>query len=62
MFNNLFNPMYPVIFNPPFMQNRTGYGLERLLLCQTNKSENKIYGGCVQSTARVSVRLWKNGI
>ena len=28
-------------FNPPFMQNRTGYGLERLLLCQTNKSENK---------------------
>ena len=47
MFNNLFNPIYPVIFNPPFMQNRTGYGLERLLLCQTNKSENKIYGSYV---------------
>ena len=39
--------IYPVIFNPPFMQNRTGYGLERLLLCQTNKSENKIYGSYV---------------
>ncbi len=47
MFNNLFNPIYPVIFNPPFMQNRTGYGLERLLLCQINKSENKIYGSYV---------------
>ena len=47
MFNNLFNPMYPVISNPPFMQNQTGCGLERLLLCQTNKSENKIYGSYV---------------
>ncbi len=62
MFNNLFNPMYPVISNPPFMQNQTGCGLERLLLCQTNKSENKIYGSCVQSTVRVSIGLWKNGI
>ena len=62
MLNNLFNQVCPVIFNPPFMQNRTGYGLERLLLCQINKSENKICGSCVQSTVRVSIGLWKNGI
>ncbi len=32
MFNNLFNPMYPVIFNPPFMQNRTGYGFRKVVV------------------------------
>ena len=32
MFNNLFNPIYPVIFNPPFMQNRTGYGFRKVVV------------------------------
>ena len=32
MFNNLFNPMYPVISNPPFMQNRTGYGFRKVVV------------------------------
>ena len=32
MLNNLFNQMYPVIFNPPFMQNRTGYGFRKVVV------------------------------
>ena len=32
MLNNLFNQMCPVIFNPPFMQNRTGYGFRKVVV------------------------------
>ena len=32
MFNNLFNQMYPVIFNSPFIQNRTGYGFRKVVV------------------------------
>ena len=32
MLNNLFNQMCPVIFNPPFIQNRTGYGFRKVVV------------------------------
>ena len=32
MLNNLFNQMCPVIFNPSFMQNRTGYGFRKVVV------------------------------
>ena len=32
MLNNLFNQMCPVIFNSPFIQNRTGYGFRKVVV------------------------------
>ena len=32
MLNNLFNQMCPVIFNPPFIQNQTGYGFRKVVV------------------------------
>ncbi len=62
MLNNLFNQMCPVFSTLLLCKTEPDTDLERLLLCQINKSENKICGSCVQSTVRVSIGLWKNGI
>ena len=62
MLNNLFNQMCPVFSTLLLCKTKPDADLERLLLCQINKSENKICGSCVQSTVRVSIGLWKNGI